>query len=86
VYYPLKIFSFVVPTGSTIALNQLCPTRGPRAACGPVKGFVRLSLGFRCSQSILYSDNLFLFWQSWIWHFWCRWSSGQLYHVFYHCS
>jgi len=42
-YYPLKILSFVVPTGSTIALNQLCPTaaRGPHAAqskvlCGPV--------------------------------------------------
>jgi len=36
-----------------------------RAACGPVKGFVRPSLGFRCSISILhilttcsYLDNL----------------------------
>jgi len=24
-------------------LVQLCPARGPRAACGPVKGFVRPS-------------------------------------------
>jgi len=44
-YYPLKILSFVVLTGSTIALNQLCPTRGPRAACSPVKGFVRPRTG-----------------------------------------
>jgi len=33
----------------------------PLAACGPVEGFVRLSLGFRCSKSILYTDNLSLF-------------------------
>ena len=31
-------------------LSRLCPTRGPRAACGPVEGFVRPSLGFRCSE------------------------------------
>jgi len=30
----------------------------PPVACGPVNGFVRPSLGFRCSKSILYSDNL----------------------------
>jgi len=30
-------------------LNQLCPTRCPLAACGPVEGFVRPSLRFRCS-------------------------------------
>jgi len=35
---------------------QLCPTRGP------TNGFVRPSLGFRCSKSILYSGNLSLFW------------------------
>ena len=36
-----------------------------RAACGPVEGFVRPGLGFRCSESILrilttcsYLDNL----------------------------
>jgi len=34
---------------------QLRPTRGP------IKGFVRPSLGFRCSESILYSDNPSLF-------------------------
>jgi len=34
----------------------------PRAACGPDEGFVRCSVGFRCSKSILntcpYFDNL----------------------------
>ena len=29
----------------------------PRPACGPVEGFVRPSLGFRCSKSILYTDK-----------------------------
>jgi len=33
----------------------------PRAACGPVKGFVRPSLGFSCSENILHTDNQFLF-------------------------
>jgi len=37
-------------------LAQLCPTRGP------VEGFVRPSLGFSCSESILHIDNLSLFW------------------------
>jgi len=55
----------------------------PRAACGPVEGFVWPSIGFRCSNNILHTDNLSL---CWIWHFWCRWSSMPLYHVFYHCS
>jgi len=41
-------------------LNQLCPTRGP------VEGFVRPSLGVRCSKSILHTDNLSLIWYSWI--------------------
>jgi len=36
-------------------LEQLCPTRGP------VKGIVQPSLGFRCSISSLYPDNLILF-------------------------
>jgi len=35
---------------------QLCPTPDP------IKGFVRPSLGFRCSKTILYSDNPSLFW------------------------
>jgi len=30
-------------------LVQLCSTHGPWAACGPVEGFVRPSLGFSCS-------------------------------------
>jgi len=42
-------------------VDQLCPTRDPRAACGPVEGCVRPSLGFRCSKSILYTDTLSLF-------------------------
>jgi len=42
------------------SLNQLCPTRGPRAACGPVEGFAWPSSGFRC-KSILHTDNLSLF-------------------------
>ena len=42
-------------------LDQLCPTRGPPAACGPDEGFVRPSLDFRCSKSILHTDNLSLF-------------------------
>jgi len=28
----------------------------------PGEGFVRSSLGFRCSKSILHTDNLSLFW------------------------
>jgi len=46
------------------ALVQLCPNRGPWAACGPGEGFVRPSLDFHCSTSnyILttcpYFDNL----------------------------
>jgi len=47
---------------------------------------MRPSLSFRCSKSILYTDNLSLYWQSWIWYFWCRWSSALLYHVCSHCS
>jgi len=39
-------------------LRQLCPTRGHRASCGPGEGFVRLSLGLRCSKSILHTGNL----------------------------
>jgi len=39
-----------------VNFTQLCPTRGP------VEGFVRPSLGFRCSKSIPHTDNLSLFW------------------------
>ena len=63
-----------------VDLSQLCPTRGP------VEGFVRPSSGVRCSKSVLHTDNLSLFWVSWIWHFCCRWSLVPLYHVCYHCS
>jgi len=41
-----------------LELVPLCPTRGPRAACDPVEGFARPSLGFRCSKRSLYIDNL----------------------------
>jgi len=34
-------------------VGQLCSTRGTRVACGPVEGFMRPSLGFRCSIGIL---------------------------------
>jgi len=57
---------------SLIYLNQRCPTSSPWAACGPGECFVRPSLGFCCSRSILHTDNFSLFWQPWIWHFWCR--------------
>jgi len=40
-----------------VALDQLCPTSGPRAAYGPFEGFVRPSLGFRCIKSILHTDT-----------------------------
>ena len=40
-------------------LDQQCPIR---AACGSVEGFVRPSLGFHCSKSILHTDTLSLFW------------------------
>ena len=63
-----------------MCLDQLCSTRGP------VKGFMRPSLGFRCSKSILHTDNLSVFWLSKIWHFCCRWSSVLLYEVCHHCS
>jgi len=39
-----------------MGLDELCPTRGPG------EGFVRPSLGFRCSKSIVHTDNLFLIW------------------------
>jgi len=38
-----------------MSIEQLCPTRGP------VEGFVRPSLGFRCSKSIPDIDNLSFF-------------------------
>jgi len=38
-----------------VCLIQLCPTRGPG------EGFVRPGLGFRCSKSVLHTDNLSLF-------------------------
>jgi len=54
----------VVAAVVIIILNQLCPTRGPRAACGPVEGFVRPSLGFAVVKVVYilttcpYCDNL----------------------------
>jgi len=41
----------IVACNFCIMVNQLCPARSPRTACGPVKFFVRPSLGFRCSKS-----------------------------------
>jgi len=46
---------------SGVLLEQLCPTRGHRAACDSDKGFVQPTLGFRCSKSILHTDNLSIF-------------------------
>jgi len=43
------------------ALIQLCATRGPRASCGPGEGFVRPSLGFRCSNS----NGTMVYWFTW---------------------
>ena len=56
--YNLSSISLNLPAD---ALNQLCPTRGPWAACGPVKGFVWLTLSFRSSKTFLYIDKLCLF-------------------------
>jgi len=41
-----------------VSVDQLCPNRGP------VEGFVRPSLGFRCSISGLHTENMSLFWSS----------------------
>jgi len=47
------------------SLVQLCPTRGSRAACGPVEGFVRPRLGFAAVKVVYiltscpYFDNIF---------------------------
>jgi len=43
-------------------LDQQCPTLGALAAYGPVESFVRPSLGCCYGKSILYSENLSLFW------------------------
>jgi len=42
-------------------LKELCPTRGPVAACGSIEFFVRPSLDVRFSISNLHTDNLSLF-------------------------
>jgi len=47
--------TFLVEPVSSAAMSN------PRAACGPVEGFVRPSLGVRCSENILHTDNLPLF-------------------------
>jgi len=36
----------LIPRKLTENLEQLCPARGTRAACGPREGFVRPSLFF----------------------------------------
>jgi len=38
----------------TLAASFIPAMSNPLPACGPVKRFVRPSLGFRCSRSILY--------------------------------
>jgi len=50
--------TYTETTRSTICLNQLCPTA---ARMWPSQIFVRPSLGFCCSKSIPYTDNLSLF-------------------------
>jgi len=47
------------PSAKYYRLVPLCPTCGLRS---PVEGFVRPSLHFSCSESILHTDNQFLFW------------------------
>jgi len=44
-----------------VKAESIATVSNPRAAFGSVDGFVRPSLDFRCSKSILYSDNLCLF-------------------------
>jgi len=41
-----------------LVIDQLCPTRGTRATCGPGECFVRPSLSFSGSKGILHTDNL----------------------------
>jgi len=72
--------------GHGLCVNPSLVTSHPRATFGLVEGFMRPSLGCRCSKSILHTDNFSLFWYFWIWQFWCRWSSVPLYHVCCHCS
>jgi len=58
----LGIFSLTAHIGSKPANSN------PHPGWCPVEGFVRPSFGFCCSRSVLYTDNLSLFWQPWIWH------------------
>jgi len=58
----------VLRFGSTVVINVLITISSSssvmsnlRAACGPVKGFGRPSLGICCSASILHTDNQSLF-------------------------
>jgi len=46
---------------TSITVDQICPTRGPRAACSPVEVFLLPSLGFLGSKSILHTRNMSLF-------------------------
>jgi len=46
-----KLFFFAMIMNPYASLDQLCPT------LGPFEGFVRPSLGFSCSESILHTDN-----------------------------
>jgi len=52
----MKRFVYAVPLMDGLAMSN------PRAGCGPVEGFVLPSLGFRCSKSVLHTDNQSLFW------------------------
>jgi len=49
------VYAVTTSSSSFKTLQQLRPARGP------VEGFVRLSLGFHCSISILNTDNLSYF-------------------------
>jgi len=37
-------------------ISHLCPNHGPLAACGPIEGFKRSSLGFHCNIGNLHTD------------------------------
>jgi len=44
-----------------LQISYVQPAAQSKVLCGPVEGFVRPSLGLRCSKSMLYPDNLSLF-------------------------
>jgi len=53
-----RVLDYCLLTYHCLSLKQLCPTRGP------VEGFVRPSLGFRCSLSMAYTSALQQQWRN----------------------